>query len=381
MDEIIDILHRWYRGEKPSPYGIEIAPTLRCNLDCLFCWRYGQSEIDYLDELTTDDYMRLVDDAGRMGVKEFKVIGGGDACFRKDSIEIMKRIKKWGMFGYVCTNGTLFTEKGVDALVESGWDHVKISFHGSDAATHDYLVKWKGAFERVMRNLRLFREAKHRLGTDRPRIELGVVMVNRNYMQVEGIVRLARQEAVESVFIEPITVYSETGARLKLNAAQMGEFETIAARAGKLSERFGIESNLVHFTKSTLVESTNEMKKVLYKDLKSGDPFVDSPCFEPFYRMGIRVDGKVGPCGFLDEGGQENIRGKSLPEVWFGDYLNQRRAEMIERRLGAQCARCCTTLVVNNQLIRERLTRTMSKRTARCRIGENIGLADAAMVG
>ena len=355
MEAVIRTLRDWCDGSVPPPFGIELAPTLRCNLDCLFCWRYGRDSIDSPPELPLDEYRKIIAAASRMGVREVKLIGGGDACVRPDTFEILPLIKEGGMFGYMCTNGTIFKEAHVGRLVELGWDHLKISFHGAAAATHDDLVNRPGAFDRVMRTLRLFAAHRSRLGVELPRIEFGVVLVNRNYREVVDIVRLAAEEGVDSVFIEPITVYTEMGESLRLSEEDTAAFGELAREAKALADRHGIETNLDNFYGATLVESTNRMRRVLYSHDEEEDPFLDSPCFEPFYRMGIRVDGRVGPCGFFDEDDGEYIAGKDLEEIWTGPYFTRRRREMLERRLGRQCERCCTTLVMNNQIIRDKL--------------------------
>jgi len=360
MDAIIRTLLSWCDGHLPPPFGIELAPTLRCNLDCLFCWRYGRDSIDSPPELPFEEYRRIIAAASRMGVKEVKVIGGGEACVRHETFEILPLVKEGGMFGYLCTNGTIFKEADVRRLVELGWDHLKISFHGARPETHDALVNRAGAYDLVIRTIRRFVGYRTRLGRRLPRIELGVVLVRHNYSEVIDIVRLAAEEKVDSVFIEPITVYTEMGESLRLSQEEVSAFGRVAKEAKAIADRHGIETNLDDFYGATLVDSTNRMRRVLYAHAEEGDPFLDSPCFEPFYRIGIRVDGRVGPCGFFDEDDGEYITGKDLEEIWTAPYFTRRRQEMLERRLGRHCERCCTTLVMNNQIIRERLSKLTS---------------------
>jgi radical SAM protein with 4Fe4S-binding SPASM domain len=73
--------------------------------------------------------------------------------------------------------------------------------------------------------------------------------------------------------------------------------------------------------------------------------------------MGIRVDGWVCPCGFLDQNTTENVREKGLREIWFGKYFEKRRRELLQKNMPDYCKRCCTTLVQYNQIIREQLER------------------------
>ncbi|MFB6215444.1 MAG: SPASM domain-containing protein, partial [Candidatus Aenigmatarchaeota archaeon] len=85
------------------------------------------------------------------------------------------------------------------------------------------------------------------------------------------------------------------------------------------------------------------------------DSFGDLPCYEPFLRMGIRVDGRVAPCGFYDEERGDSVRNKGLEEVWYGDYFQERREEQLNKKLPDYCSKCCTTLVNKQERIRNSL--------------------------
>ncbi len=354
MQEKIERIAKWSMEEEALPWGIEFNQTLRCNLRCKFCWR-EPTKINHNNELSLNDYKKVINEAAKLKVKEVKIIGGGEPLCKDETIEIMKLIKKNNMFGYICTNGTLFKEKDIKELVEIGWDHLKISLHGP-CNTHDFLTGAKGSFNAAIKNIKLFVKYKKRLKRKKPFIEIGVVLVNKNYDKLIEMFRLAKKLDLQAVFIEPVTVYSDLGGKLKLNKKQEEEFEKIARMADKIAIRSRIQTNLPYFFDSKLIEKTNKMTEVM-KNLpnpKEND-FFSIPCYEPFYRMGIRVDGTVGPCGFFDEESPENIKKKSLKEIWFGPYLKIRRNQMLKRRLPAYCAKCCTTLVVNNQEVQKQL--------------------------
>ena len=151
-EEIIRRIFNWMKGKKDFPYSLELSPTLRCNLYCLFCWRYGK-KVEIKNELTLKEYKRILKEAHELKVKEIRVIGGGEPLMRKDTFEIMKDIKKYGMFGYICTNGTLFTEKMIKTLVAIGWDHIKISLHAPNKKLHNILTQGN-SFERVKKNIK-----------------------------------------------------------------------------------------------------------------------------------------------------------------------------------------------------------------------------------
>jgi MoaA/NifB/PqqE/SkfB family radical SAM enzyme len=351
MKEIIQGLKKWEKGETAPPYGIELAPTLKCSINCLFCWREGTKNIDYTNELGFEDYNRVIEEAAGLGVKEIKIIGGGDALCKERIIDIMCLIKDKKMFGYICTNGLLFKENDIKRLVEKKWDHIKFSFHAPDEKTNDKITRCKGSFKKIIDNIKIINKYKK----DKPRLEFGIVLINKNYKKIKKMIELAHELSIESVFIEPITVYSKLGEKLRLNKKQMSEFSTIAREAHKLAKECKIETNLQYFYTPQMIESTNNMDELILKNDKKD--FVNAACFEPFYRMGIRVDGKVGPCGFFDEESPENVKNKNLKEVWYGDYFNNLRTKMINKDLPKQCRKCCTTLIINNQEIRKKLVK------------------------
>lgn len=355
MDTKIERLLKWSKGEKAPPLSIELSPTLRCNLNCLFCWRYGKKSIDYGKEVSLKRYKEIIEEATNFGVKEVRIIGGGEPLLRKDTFEIIKDVRSKGMFGYICTNGTLFTKEMIETLVRINWDHIKISLHGSCVKTHDYLVQKDGAFKKCVEALKVFRDLK-RDADEKPYLEIGFVLVKENYKEIVDMVSLGHRLGVQALFIEPVTVYTEIGEKLKPNKENYKEFEKLAIKAKGEAKKVGLETNLSNFIGSKFIEKTGDMVDVIEEDVKyKADSFFSVPCYEPWYRMGIRADGAVCPCGFFDQETNENIKNKSLKDIWYGEYFNKRRKQLLQKKLPPHCKKCCVTLVVNNKIIRNDL--------------------------
>ena len=156
----IERLVKWARGGKAPPVTIELVPTERCNLNCLSCWRRGWSkeklEERFRQEMSDERLLELVDEAAEMGVVEIAFVGGGEPLMRKVVIEIFKRMKDYGMIGDLVTNGTLFTKSTIEMMVKIGWDRIKFSIDGADKKTHDYLRQTPGAFEKTIKNIKIF---------------------------------------------------------------------------------------------------------------------------------------------------------------------------------------------------------------------------------
>jgi radical SAM protein with 4Fe4S-binding SPASM domain len=162
---------------------------------------------------------------------------------------------------------------------------------------------------------------------------------------------MASDLAIQLVFVEPVTVYTPEGSKLKLDDGESVAFQQIAVQAKRLAQKFGIETNLADFSNPALIQSTGEMDELF----RGGGGFFTSPCYEPWLKMGIRSDGTVCPCGFFDEASWENVRERSLKQIWFGKFFNQRRSQLLRGELPAHCARCCVTLVAKARQIRSEL--------------------------
>ncbi len=354
-DEKINRLLKWADGQTAPPWSIELSPTLKCNLNCLFCWRHGKNNIDFGNEISLEKYKKIIKEASDIDVREIKIIGGGEPFFRNDTIEIMKNVKLYDMMGYICTNGTRFTSDMINELTDIGWDHIKISLHGARESTHDKLTQVDGSFEKCIKSIEKFREVKKMLKSNNPHIEIGFVLVKDNYHEISEMIDISAELGVNSFFVEPITVYSEIGKRMKPNQSDYETFRDIAKNANLKANEFGIETNLSNFVESRFMEKTGEMIDLIKEDSGDSLDFYSIPCYEPWYRMGIRVDGSVCPCGFFDQGTTDNIKEKSLHDIWYGDYFEKRRYQLLNNDLPHHCKKCCVTLVVNNQRLRNEL--------------------------
>lgn len=99
-----------------------IHMTQRCNLRCTYC--YNRKNWKKRDELSTEQWLRIIDKLKKVGVCNF-IFTGGETLIRKDLLEVIEYTKCDGNEVQVLTNGTLldtqpkkFYEQ-IDALVVS----------------------------------------------------------------------------------------------------------------------------------------------------------------------------------------------------------------------------------------------------------------------
>lgn len=130
--------------------------TYRCNNNCRHCWvsvPAGSSERE--NELTFNEITRIVDEARKMGCREWS-ISGGEPMPRPDFAEIFDYVTRKSVFYFLNTNGTLITPKIAKLLKGNGAKMV--SLYGATAEVHDYITRNPGSFEAVMQGFAYLKE-------------------------------------------------------------------------------------------------------------------------------------------------------------------------------------------------------------------------------
>ncbi|HEY9068139.1 MAG TPA: pyrroloquinoline quinone biosynthesis protein PqqE [Burkholderiaceae bacterium] len=111
--------------------------TYRCPLHCLFC----SNPIDYAqyrDELTTDDWVRVLHEARDLGAVQLG-FSGGEPLLRDDLEVLVAQAHRMGYYTNLITSGVGLTEARATALKAAGLDHVQLSFQDSSRDLNDFL--------------------------------------------------------------------------------------------------------------------------------------------------------------------------------------------------------------------------------------------------
>ena len=334
-------LLRWQAGETPGPWEISVSLTNRCNLKCVMCWErwaekeFGNSIYDKRREVDEERLIRLVDESAAMGVRQWTVMGSGEAMVRADTAMAMcRRIKELGMFGIMHTNGTLFKEKHYEELIEMRWDKLQVSLDGPDTAIND-TIRSRGAYERTMECLRLLKNVRERMHSDLPLLTLHPVMTNLNYDKLNQILELAHSLGAAGIGLSHLTGDFEGVHALSLNPEQRAQLPEYLQQVQHRAEELGMTINTDFLLRA-------EAQGNLPRPARQADPILNSRCYEAWLSLYVLVDGKAGPCCvFYDEQAQ-SIRDKTLEEIWTGPYMqNARKVLGAGKELG-YCKDCPT---------------------------------------
>jgi len=151
--------HQVSTPDNPRPDNLPIAVlaelTHRCPLQCPYCSNPFALE---RDELTTQEWMRLIDEIAGLGVLHIH-FSGGEPMARKDLSALIAHASRLGLYTNLITSGVLLTPERMDALMQAGLEHVQISFQDVDAAAGDRIANMAGAHRKKCVAAALVRDA------------------------------------------------------------------------------------------------------------------------------------------------------------------------------------------------------------------------------
>lgn len=366
MEEKLERIIKWSNGKKEGPLSLEIWPTNRCNSRCLMCgtWASRRREGITYDpdkererELSDEILLKVVDDAVKLGVKEFILTGGGEPLVRKDTIlKLMKEIKKSGACGRLNTNGTLFLPRDISKIVAMGWDTIVFSMDGPDAETHDFIRNVDGTFEKVRNVIIELKNQKKKLGVDKPRISFNTVLMSKNFEKIPKLVEFASEMSCENITFIPLIAFDKSLEKYKLSLTQRLKLKKMIFEIKKISEELKVHTNIHEFEEKSIVD-TSKMDEVIESEIESlPSGFSSVPCYEPFLHLLITPDGMTTCCCMLaGKGIKGDFLAKGLRDIWFSEWFNNLREQFLRKELPEECGTCVFQQFIRNREIREKL--------------------------
>ncbi|UCF78300.1 MAG: radical SAM protein [Candidatus Eiseniibacteriota bacterium] len=160
--------------------------TRQCNLSCIHCY-IEASPGRGVDELSTEEARRMIDDLAEFGVPVL-LFSGGEPLLRKDLYELGDYAVSKGLRTVISTNGVLITEETAKRIKASGFSYVGVSLDGMEE-TNDCFRGKKGAFRDALTAIRNCREAGVKVG-------LRFTINRHNYHDLERIFELLKTEQI-----------------------------------------------------------------------------------------------------------------------------------------------------------------------------------------
>ncbi len=310
--------------------------TRRCNLKCVHCYS-ASADINYPDELTTDEGKKLIDDLAAFGAPVI-LFSGGEPLMRPDLPELAQYATDNGMRAVISTNGTLITRDIAAKLKKIGLSYVGVSLDGLEK-THDRFRGTKGAFDKAMEGIRNCREAGIKVG-------IRFTVNKRNLADVPAMFDLLKKEKIERLCFYHL-VYTGRGSKLRDEDLTHEEtralLDLIAARTKEMFEE-GLAPEI-------LTVDNHADGPYLYLKMKKENPARAKEILELLemnegnstgHGIGcVSWDGEVYPDQFWRNRPLGNIRQKPFSKIWT-DKQNEFLMKLKDKKpyLRGRCAAC-----------------------------------------
>ena len=343
---------KWKTEGPQGPMTLELYPTLRCNLNCHFC-DTTERHRPPMNELSLGRHLEILDEAARMGVRRVFILGGGEPlAAAKVTPAVMARVKALGMEGVLTTNGTLFPQRLIDQVLDTGWDEIHFSIDGPDAVTHDRLRGQAGAFRKTVTHACRLNVQRRARGLDTPRIALHFVLTSANYTTLPAMVRLAHALGAFRVDFDALIAYRPEQRALALGPAQEAEVPAIARRALAEARRLGVATTLERFL---IADNLRRGERDIPVPAATGGGLRAAPCLKAWHYLVVQADGRTSPCCVL-AGEGESVADAPLGKIWReGGFLNQVRQGMLSGAPLPRCRECSANILAHEAHIRSHL--------------------------
>jgi PqqA peptide cyclase len=121
-----------------SPFGLLAELTYRCPLACAYCSN-PLNLADYQDELTTQEWRRVLVEARDLGVLQCH-LSGGEPLLRRDLVELVACARELGLYTNLVTSAIGLSRPRAEQLRAAGVDHVQVSIQADEPAVSDRIA-------------------------------------------------------------------------------------------------------------------------------------------------------------------------------------------------------------------------------------------------
>ena len=277
----------------PRPFGLLAELTYACPLHCGYCSNPLELSA-HRNELTTDEWRRVLTQARDLGVLQMH-LSGGEPLVRRDLVELVATAAGLGLYTNLITSAVGFTPRRAAELRDAGLDHVQISVQADEETLADRLAGTT-AHGRKLDAARLVKE----LGWP---LTLNVVLHRHNIDRIERILALAEELNADRVELANTQYYGwawRNRATLLPSRAQLDRAEDVVRT---VQRRLGAAMEIIY----VIPDHYGRYPK---------------PCMDGWGRRQLTVtpDGDVLPCPAAHTLGLPRASVREHPLAWIWDY-------------------------------------------------------------
>jgi radical SAM protein with 4Fe4S-binding SPASM domain len=326
-------------SDRPAhePVCLYLETTNRCNLLCTTCPRTYE-ELEPPADMSWQLFCSIVDQIPNLS--RAVLHGVGEPMLVKNLPRMVRYLKDRGTYVLFNTNGTVLNEKNGRALIEAGLDELRVSFDAANAESYK-AIRGKNYFNRILRNVRAFRELQEREGCSRPRVSAWLTGLRETVEQLPEFVRVAAEAGVREIYLQRLVFFEENA--IGMARPDQALYEQLSREDTKHIDRAtDIAASLgISFSASGAASEPG----MSLKRSDSSTPW--SLCRRPWTVMYITANGRALPCciaPFALRGYENYTLGdatqQTLRQIWQGPAYQAFRRALKSNKPPATCVNC-----------------------------------------
>lgn len=314
-------LHGIVREKDWYPYSVNIELTLACNMRCEHCG--SSAGRPRPDELNVQEFDTIFADLKRLGGYEVCLLGG-EPFVRPDWFDLAQSADTHGLKLVFITNGFAVNKNLVKkCLGLDGLDRVGVSIDGATAKIHDSIRRRPGSFRKAWQAVKLFRDAG---------VETGIITTVTKH-NISELPKMAEM-LIDQDITWQIQMATPEGVRFDRGfMLSPQEFYWVGAFISRIR-------NTIPVNRLPVAGSHDIGYHSRYLSNYSELPDWNG-CAAGLYTLGIMSDGRVKGClSMHDDFIEDNVRNRSLVEIWNDPELFARNRYFDPSQLAGTCKDC-----------------------------------------
>ena len=225
-------------------------------------------------------------------------------------------------------------------MIEGELDELRVSFDAANAESYK-AIRGKNYFNRILKNVRAFRDLQEREGHGKPRVSAWLTGLRETVEQLPEFVRVAAEAGVREVYLQRLVFFAENA--IGMARADQALYEQLSRQeASHLEGATAIAAALgITFSASGAASEPG----MSLKRSDHGSPW--SLCRRPWTVMYVTANGRALPCCIapFSQRGYENYTlgdatQQALREIWQGPAYQEFRRALQSDKPPSACANC-----------------------------------------
>ena len=367
LSDFFNIDYRFFYGYSFPPQSVCLIVSERCNLRCRMCdigyknahsGEAGsllvQSITSGPDEMTLEDWLRLIDDLARFQPKPLVLLTGTEPFLYPHIREIIEHIAATGLQLHITTNGTLLEPHAtwLTTVCKSPFDiDVTVSLDGLEDL-HDSIRGVAGTFARAMQGIAALAKARREQGKQHPLINITCTVSDCNCRNLAPFVDWIVEQELPVASITFNHLWFKDASIVRRHNEQCGNAFPVAMENIRGVDISDIDMKAA-FEQIQAVRRRYRGRIRIHQmpelSMEEAAAYYSDPCRFVFYdrcsalwrNVAVTPRGKVivSPLCFLPPLG--NVKNEPFSKLWNGSHARSLRRRLKQAKAFPACARCC----------------------------------------